>query len=237
MTIAQWLDDPKHENDIITIHLESYIKDYDKIKEAIDVAGLGEYLFDLCEYNGGEAQKGEAQCKWFDGKDRKINELHWPTLGEMRKQGKNLVIFSDKSEDAGRGIMHVSGTMETKYDISDYPYCEMRREGRSSRAQIFIMNHFYGWEAVPIVGKYYDYFKCPNKFVGHRVLKCFLQEERLPNFLAVDHVGAPCGDEKEIVLAINKISNSYCVDKDSITEEKHKDKKKEEKKYPEHDEL
>lgn len=91
----------------------------------IAVAGLDKYLFDLCEYNGGKAQKGKDQCRCTDRTNKKLSELRWPTLGEMRAQKKRLVIFSDKIEDTGYGIMYVSSTMETKYDISDYPNCEI----------------------------------------------------------------------------------------------------------------
>lgn len=213
-TIKEWVNDPKHQDDIITIHLESYIRDYDKIKDEIDNAELGEYLFDLCEYNGGKTQKGKARCLLLDDAELDLNELGWPTIGEMRERKKTIVIFSDKTEDVGKGIIHISSTMETKYDLREYPYCEMRLEGRSLQAPIFIMNHFYGMQAIPYgIGRYYRW-KDANEFykIVTRAGECALQSGQWPNFIAFDNIGYQNNDERKIVIEINNFNrNCYGV--------------------------
>ena len=236
-TVEEWLRN--NPQDIITIHLESYVKKYDKIKEAIDAAGLGKYLFDLCEYNGGEAQKGKAQCKWSDGKERRINELRWPTLGEMRKQGKNLVVFSDKTEDAGYGIMHVSNTMETQYDLSKFFICEKRSEGRAQNARIFVMNHFYKSRAMPGATVLFNYDKV-NKYDGLilRVGACCFQEKRCPNFMAVDNIGSDGSADRQIVLAINNhIDKCRCIAQEFLSEENGEESGSSNNEIYDHDEL
>ena len=210
-TINKWLED--YPQDIITIHLESYVRNYEKIIGELDAINaesengtsepkLTSYLFDLCEYNGGMAKKGKSKCDCSSGKQLEKKQLRWPTLGEMRQKNKRLVI-------AGYGIMHVSNTMETQYDIRGYPDCEMRseREGRSLKVPIFIMNHFYGWEAIPGIGCFYE---AANEFneIAKRVGVCALQEGQWPNFIAVDNVGSKSGEERQIVLAINEHYNA-----------------------------
>ena len=235
-TIKEWLKDPIHQDDIITIHLESYIRDYDKIKGEIDTAELGKYLFDLCEYNGGEALEGKARCILPDAEELDLNKLSWPTLGEMRERKKTIVIFSDKTEDVGKGILHASNTMETKYDLSDYPYCEMRLDGRSSNAPIFIMNHFYGWQAVPFgIGRYYR-LKDPNEFrkIVARAGECALQGGQWPNFIAFDNIGYKHNDDREIVIKINAF-NKDCYG--GIGEDRTEDKIKSKYEDLMHDEL
>lgn len=223
-TIKEWLNDPKHQNDIITVHLESYVQSYRKIIDTLDAidadsksgtseSNLTSYLFDLCEYNGGVAKEGKAKCDWLNEKQLETKQLRWPTLGEMRQKNKRLVIFSDQVEDVGYGIMHVSNTMETQYDISaitGYSNCEMRREGRALKAPIFIMNHFYGWEAIPGLGYFYE---ATNEFneMAKRAGICALQEGQWPNFIAVDNVGSNGGKEQLIVLAVNEHSEKCCA--------------------------
>ena len=202
LTIKNWLDDPNNSNDIITIHLESYVRNYDAISNEIEKAGLKSYLFDLCEYNGCKTKIGAKKCDC----SRRVGPnipIKWPTLGEMRGQKKRLVVFSDKSEDVGYGIMHVSNTMETQYDLSEYPGCEMRKEGREITSPLLVLNHFY--KMFSINGKIdnsYDFLK-------KRVCDCYVLKFQWPNFIAVDLVDQS-QDAKRIVLDIN-IRNLKCV--------------------------
>ena len=165
----------------------------------------------------------------------------------MRRNDKRVVVLSDKTEDAGYGIMHVSTTMETEYDISSFPNCEKRTDGRAEKATLFVMNHFYGWQAVPGMGKYLD-SKVPNRFnaTAKRVGICVLQEGRWPNFLAVDNVGFLDGGERKVVLIINEINKEHCcigretVSKnESVAEEKDKESHEPDigDNVPDHDEL
>ena len=199
-TVKKWLDD--NPQDIITFHLESYIRDYNKIIEELKTVGLYDYLFDLYEYNN------QGLAEHFKSLDSK--ELAWPTLGEMRQHNKQLVVFSDKIEDSGYGIMYVSNTMETQYDLDGFPSCEKRYDGRVEEAPIFIFNHFCKYRSMPASGIICNYKK-RNKYdnILLRVAKCWLQECKSPNFVAVDMVGHKKGNEKQIVLDINNY-NEKC---------------------------
>ena len=198
-TIKEWLD--SHPNDIITLHLESYIRNYGLLVKNLKDAGLYELLFN------------------FD------SEAKWPTLGWMRKNNKRLVIFSDKFEDAGYGIMYVSDTMETEYDIGEFPNCEKRSEGRAKKSPIFIVNHFYKFSIIPgatktiatvrsirsIIDKTVDLTLINQNQYQNLVRRagiCFFQEGQWPNFMAVDFIGAINGGERKITLDIN--SNNCC---------------------------
>lgn len=217
-TIKEWLNDPENADDIITLHLESYVRSYKKIIDVIDaldirdenknVLALKSFLFDLCEYSGGASKTGRAECVWPNSK----KTIKWPTLGEMRRTNKRLIIFSDKTEDAGYGIMHVSNTMETQYDLSEFPICEKRSEGRKQNAPIFIMNHFHKYIVVPGISLLYDYDKVNTR--GALLLRagaCCLQESQCPNFIAIDNVGSTKDRGRQIVLAINEYNEKCCI--------------------------
>lgn len=254
-TIEKWLRN--NPQDIVTIHLESYVRNYEKIKKEIEDAGLKKYLFNLCEYNGGFALTSRTHCALPEGKELESKSLRWPTLGEMRKSDKRLVIFSDKAEDAGYGIMHVSNIMETQYDIVEFSVCEKRLEGRAERAPVFVMNHFHKYTPIPtattslalfqslrfIIDSSADLiFTNPNQYKNLvlRAGMCYLQEGQWPNFLVVDDVGSEQGGERQIVLAINKNNKKCaCINQDSIAEKNHEDKNKESNQHLdfEHDEL
>ena len=242
-TIKQWLHD--NPQDIITIHLESYVCDYKKIIDELDATdknseseanepSLKSYLFDLCEYNGGKSQQGKTGCFWPSNK----KTIKWPTLGEMRKSKKRLVIFSDKAEDAGYGITHVSNTMETQYDLSEFPVCEKRSEGRIQNTPVFVMNHFYKYMAIPGANLVLNYSAKANKY-GKLLLRsgaCCLQENKCPNFIAIDDVGLDGSGDRQIVLTINKQNfMCHCVEEDYLSEEKSESQINDN--IPKHDEL
>jgi hypothetical protein len=214
-SIKEWLNN--NSQDIITIHLESYIRNYKKIMKEINNAGLSAYLFDLYEYNG-VVKKEESTCinnswfSWLDETNLEPRKLIWPTLGEMREKNKRLVVFSDKREDVGYGIMHTLNTMETLYDLNDYPNCEMRteEEDRALKAPIFVMNHFYKYMPIPGANIFGSYHKA-NKYNALllRAGACCLQENKCPNFIAIDDVGLDESGDRKIVLDINR-HNKIC---------------------------
>lgn len=201
-TIKDWLD--SNPEDIITLHLESYIKDNALIIKNVEEAGLKKYLFDLLDNND-----------------------NWPTLGWMRENNKRLIIFSDKREDEGNGIIGVSSTMETEYDIGKFSNCEKRLDGRQRKSPIFTFNHFYKYSVVPVfttmaeVFRKLEYIVDTNtdltlvnqnqyKNLVQRIALCFFQEGQWPNFMAVDNVSSLGGGERKIVIDINK-NNNCCI--------------------------
>jgi hypothetical protein len=190
-TIKDWLDSNK--DDIITVHLESYVGNYTDIMTLINTAGLQVYLFDLG------------------------SSTSWPTLGSMRASDKRLIIFSDNRLDLGTGIMHATKYMETQYDLASYPCCDMRTDGRTippPNAPLFVMNHFYPILITPRTGIWSSYFSASSdvnsyKRLEKRICDCFSKGPpfgKWPNFIAVDFAGTFGGEELEIVLDINNKS-------------------------------
>jgi len=196
-TIRIWLDNNK--NDIITIHLESYIRDHKKIMDILRTANLDKYLFDL-----------------------KTNANRWPTIGEMKKTNKRLVIFSDKTQDTGFGIMSAYEYMETQYNLHEYPSCQMRTDRARGVASLFVFNHFYSILPIPNAFSFLginrpnasyllDYLSPIRKinnynYMRDRICYCFHNgqtKNKWPNFVAVDFIGMQ-GDEAAIVSDINK---------------------------------
>ncbi len=191
ITIRNWLDNNR--NDIITIHFESQVNDYNRIIGIINNAGLGHYLFDL-------------------GRNR-----NWPTLGEMRKTDKRLVVFSDRRQDVGFGIMHASRYIETRFNLKDFPCCEMRNDNRAvvgtvyNFTPLFIMNHFYSIMITPSIPRiagtsYFSATSDVNSYekIHKRVCDCFRTTGKWPNFIMIDFVGAFGGNELRIVRDINE---------------------------------
>ena len=94
-----------NQNEIITIHLESYVKNHSRIMEDIVKTGLTNYLYVVDE-----------------------NVEHWDTIDKMINDNKRLLIFSDANEDYGPGIMN------TRYYVLENNYkgkgCIYRDFGR-----------------------------------------------------------------------------------------------------------
>ena len=88
-------------------------------------------------------------------------------------------------------------TMETNYDLSKLNKNNLRRDNRSQRADIFIMNHFYS----------FTWFKRYSRInsrsnLGKRVKEIEKKYGKKPNFIALDHVDKGIG--MEIVNELNK---------------------------------
>lgn len=204
-TIKEWLDNnPKS---IITIHLESYVENYSKI-------------FELLKKNTKSVHNKKSETMLEDYLLDLKPESRWPKLGEMRKTGKRLVIFSDKKSDVGYGIMHTDRYMETDYNLKRSPSCEMRMDNRAVKADLFVMNHFYALtvklpiQDVPysvILDEKFPYtdnppINTPNDYnrIISRACECFGTTKKWPNFIAVDFVGIPVGKgELRAVMDVN----------------------------------
>lgn len=199
-TIKQWLN--SNRDDIITIHLKSYIGSHDNVMDVIKKSGLKKFLFDLTSFGG-----------------------QWPTLGQMRNQNKRLIIFSDKQADTidknGRhisGIMHTTSYMETEFNLAKSPNCEMRIDNRATTADLLVMNHFYPVTIISgstgIIGindRLFPFSQLLDKsdhdehikLIRTRVCKCLIRTTSWPNFVAIDFIGTYDGEELSIVADIN----------------------------------
>jgi len=127
----------------------------------------------------------------------------WPTLGQMRTTGKRLIIFSDKRSD---GMINVASYRETKYDLGEFPNCEMRGEGRNSNGQrkLFLLNHFYK-VSLPSIYDYKGVNSCEE--IRRRLESCSQSQRLLPNFIAVDYVEQ--GDALQIVQLLNTVKANH----------------------------
>lgn len=190
----KWLDNDKEA--IVTLHLESYTgasgaKDLHAI---LQNTNLLQYVY---FHASGSA---------------------WPTLGDMRKNNKRLIIFSDNLHDTGVDIFHTSEYQETKYNLKESSDCTLRPDNRAaSRAKsILLMNHFYSlaYETQDLnfhqINSPYANSQGKHPTKGPRDIAtrseiCFAQEGIYPTFVAVDFVEeGDFGGAREQVLRLNK---------------------------------
>jgi hypothetical protein len=189
--VAGWLG--VDEQAIITVHLESYLgKDSaPDLWNILREAGVDQYVY-LPPHPVGPSK--------------------WPTLGQLRKSNKRLIIFSDNKDD---NVIWVWAYRETQFDLKEFPGAEMRANGRGlpkgtiikgklasdiyPLSQLLVMNHFYSISFpahYPVVNSGEEIFK--------RVNLCYAQENRLPNFIAVDFVEEGLdGGALAVVLMLN----------------------------------
>jgi hypothetical protein len=125
-----------------------------------------------------------------------INYIHtqplgqdWPTLGDMIKNGKQLVVFTENQSQAGtpEWFHYAWGhIVDTPYDYgsrSEFT-CDYNRgtDGNS----LFLINH---WISLPLLGTgIKDSAKAVNQYdvLYDRVLGCMNSHDRVANFIAVD---------------------------------------------------
>ena len=136
-------------NEIITLHLESYVENYDKIMRDLCAARLDTYLY-------------------FAAK----SSTDWDTREQMIKNNQRLLVFSDANKDCGPGIMNTRDyVIENHYKGYECVYRDFKRlkipeqcvnsnrdiyqctkdsmithpvgSNNNQGAIIFVMNHFY----------------------------------------------------------------------------------------------
>jgi hypothetical protein len=184
--VDKWLrENPKS---IITVHIESYLgaNSAKELEKIFTETGVAEFIYN--------SPIGSPSSKW-------------PTLGELRNTNKRLIIFSDNQGDK---CIPVNAYRETKYNLKEFPQCELRGEGRHSSALLFVMNHFNS-----ISFEMIDFWPGANSFIEtnaydailSRVNICYRKENRLPNFIAVDFVESGShGGARAVVATLNKLS-------------------------------
>lgn len=227
LQIKAWLQ--KDQRAIITLHLESYLKDIDwlddkgekrtlrgleELQRIFRKVGLDEYLYVPIHLMRDSSVVSE-----------------WLTLGEMRVQNRRLVIFSDRKTD---GVIYTKSYRETQFDLHSFPNCEMRFDNRDNstlnspmRKKLLVLNHFYSLSTqttslyyrgfAGIVSQIYDAYQYGikrvfdvystiNSFhkIMSRVNQCHGSEDQgmLPNFIAVDFVEV--GGARKVVTKLNQ---------------------------------
>ncbi|MEI6806723.1 MAG: hypothetical protein WCK49_09505, partial [Myxococcaceae bacterium] len=195
--VKKWLE--KDANAIITLHLESYlgIDGAAQLRTLFSRAGVLDYIY------------------------RNHSQNSWPTLGEMRKTGKRLVLFSSNSGDSVLDdVFSTIHYRETAYDLTSSPNCERRFDERdySNTTSLLLINHFYSiaFEAStltyhqinnPYATSMLDkYSNVVSPELWKRTDQCFQQEKIYPTFIAVDFIEeGDAGGTREWVLYLNHL--------------------------------
>lgn len=171
-------------NEIITLHLESYLREKGGklLTDALEQTGLTRYLLPST----------------INPNDLSL------TLGELRRKKHRLIIFSDNPRDK---VINVGEYLETKYSLELYPNCEIREEGRANPGSknLFLFNHFNTITRQTKLGAY----EAINGYeqITQRINLCFSQLNRYPNFIAVDYVEfGNEGGARKVVLDLNRKS-------------------------------
>lgn len=174
----------EHRQAVVTINFESYIGNHGKVMEQFRVAGAQGFVFN--------------HNVWIKGKG---NKYAWPTLDELRRTNKRLVVFSSKKAD---GFPMWDQTIETAYNLKSHPNCGERGESKGKFSgkdprPLLTMNHFYSLSVqgpegagatIPKFGRVetHDYNRVNDvKWINERVKKCVKKFGRVPNFIAVDY--------------------------------------------------
>lgn len=181
-------------NEIITLHLENYVKSSD-VEQLLAKLDLKKHLVTM---------------------DPNSSDLK---LGKMRKDGTNLVVFNDYAYDRKHrslnlieGIHPTTLYKETHYSLEEDFKCKMREDFRATpgnkNIKLFLFNHFPA-VSNDIVNDY--------KWIMNRINICKGNNLSFPNFIAVDFVekAIHCGDAKDAVIMtnfLNKFHHAYQAD-------------------------
>lgn len=191
--IYRYLSSPSNADEIITLHLESYVENYSKIKRDLINTKLDSYLYTPTTH-----------------------PVNWDTRDNMIKSNARLLVFSDKLLDVGPGVMGTREyVLENDYEdsASQCTYRDAMRlkipltcvttttsnayqcienntifpsssAGSSSNAIVFIMNHFapndkihYFKRLFPVMFKdvVSDYYNVMNSYnvIKNKIEQCY----------------------------------------------------------------
>jgi hypothetical protein len=123
----------------------------------------------------------------------------WPTVAEMRKANKRLVVFTDRDggaypwyHDVWAFCCDTDWANKTAEDFSS----KVRRGKKSN--ELFILNHFL---TNPLPSPRYAEQVNKNPFLIERVRRFMAETGRTPNFVTVDFYDI--GDVVEVVRTVN----------------------------------
>jgi len=166
-----------HPAEVITLILEAHI-DEATTARAFEDAGLLPYL---------DEQSSDA--------------VAWPTLGEMIRSGRRLVVFTESSEVTLPWHHQAYAFMwDTNYaarSASDFR-CDVLRGSRGH--QLFLLNHFL---TAPIASLSLAEMVNHDPLLIDRARACQSDTDDLPNFVALDFV--ELGDLLTTVDALNRL--------------------------------
>lgn len=176
-----------HPTEVITIFLENYIRNSEKVDSCFKAAGLETLTL--------------APKDWDP-----VAQNGWPTLDWMHKQNKRLVVFNsiEKTQFAYNQWEHV---IENQWGSIYYPLaCKERPEScryRKNKRYLYVANYFprlkinfgQGYSALNSVGVE-SFLRHLQKGLGGGYCK-----DRMPNFVSLDFV-----DEGDGMKCVNEIN-------------------------------
>jgi len=161
--IKRFLD--THPKEIISLELENYASGSDTLKAIWSVPGLSKYVLIPADYDPLK----------HDGK--------WPTLHELIKMGKRLIIFDtgDSSKYAFGTNDYLIRNMYGKLNVDQA--CEIRKKPAGSR--LFQMNYF---GTVTSPSPHHNTPEQLKKVLARCQSKNVVDKGKKPNFIALDNV-------------------------------------------------
>lgn len=181
--------------EVVTIIFESSGIGGQKIKKAFDDVNLTSYI--------------------YDPRDTSIivKHPHWPTLKDMIKYDKRLVVFSQNENDSFiPGVMpQFQFTVENTYDIGLLGRSlEVTARSESSRlsspGKLFVMNHFRGTSFLKLDLLNASENDNTKEKLSNRIDDAFFIAKKYPNFIVVNNYHVP---HCEAFKAVKKINDSF----------------------------
>ncbi len=177
LQIKSFLD--KHPREVFTLKLEVYMPPIALVAQVIKEVGLANYAFEF---------KGQ-----------------WPTLGEMIRQNKRLVIFSDETNPAFPWInAEENFLVSTPYSfksVQDILAAVQPIELKEN--QLLEVQHFI---TTGLAGNKKGAQKANSSSVLRARLKALGESSKhIPNFIEVDFIEQPNGDVFDVVNHLNGV--------------------------------
>lgn len=166
-------------NDIVTLHLETYIPS-ESVYKILTATNLSSYLLKSKNPNDPSLTLGQMREK-----DERL--VVFSDYGAGHADKRNFTNFQDPSNKFLPGIFYTTHYKETQYDLYHYRNCEMREDFRAAHDDIYIklftFNHFYAFSKQGWPHETTNSYENINKRVGI----CLAQGLK-PNFIAVNFV-------------------------------------------------
>lgn len=128
---------------------------------------------------------------------------NWPSLKQMIKSNKRLVIFNDKVGEDNPPWNHDlfgSFAVETKYSYRSVKKFDCTLNRGNKNHSLFILNHFITRiSGAPLAAKKAN----KRKILTKRINECYKEHNKLPNFLTIDFT--KFGDALEVINEINQL--------------------------------
>lgn len=177
---------------IITLLLESYVKDHVMLRKA----------FRLADVEGTVFYADQPEQMGWD-----VRTQGWPTIGWLLEQGKQIIVFSEQKHGED-GLPYLwDFAVENQWgreSVNPATWCQPRPESAAlndPRRALFLMNHFEtftalrtpllpGWVNFALINDLITSQRYRQMNDGRRVWAhigdCYRAHGRLPNFIAVD---------------------------------------------------